>query len=125
MLCAEAKKSLGFKMIGDKKLPDNETLSELFYEAMLFIANKCVPSELLRTAAESDKVYRNLERGHFVCFPDRPNFNSSTEHLMIDESLTYAAINEVAFLISEEPMFHSLALEIIAEYNANYGRELE
>ena len=125
MLCAEAKKTLKFKLIGDKKFPDNETLSELFYEAMLFIANKCVPSELLRTAAEPDKVYRNLERGHFVCFPDRPNFGSDVEHLMIDESLAYAAINEVAFLLSGEPIYHSLALEIIAEYNANYGRELE
>ena len=125
MRCQDAKKTLKFKLIGDKKFPDNETLSELFFEAMLFIANKCVPSELLRTGGEQDKVYRNLERGHFICFPDRPNFGSDVEHLMIDESLAYAAINEVAFLLSGEPIYHSLALEIIAEYNANYGRELE
>ena len=43
MRCQDAKKILKFKCVGDKKVPDDETLSDVFFEAMLYVANKfCV-----------------------------------------------------------------------------------
>ena len=41
------------------------------------------------------------------------------EHLQIDEALSYAVINYVAFLINKDTYYRTLALEAIADYNAN------
>ena len=57
--------------------------------------------------------------------PDVPNFSNDKEHLQIDESLSYAVINYVAFLINKDTYYRTLALEIIADYNANNGLEFE
>lgn len=127
MLCTRAKEILELKSKSGLKLPENEILSELFLEAMLYVASKCVPSELLRHANEksSERVYRNIENGNFICYPDKPNFTDENAHLMIDETLTYAVINEVIFLINKDPFYRDLAIELIAQYNANDGREKE
>jgi len=103
--------------------PDDETLSDVFFEAMLYVANKCIPNELLRSIESNERVYRNVDQNAFLTYPDRPNFNDPDEHLMIDETLTYAVINEVAFLLNQDTYYRTLALEIIADYNANYGKE--
>ena len=42
---------------------------------------------------------------------------------MIDESLTYAVINYVAFIINQDAFYRDLALEIISDYIANDGKE--
>ncbi|EJP75501.1 hypothetical protein [Campylobacter sp. FOBRC14] len=125
MLCTRAKEILELKSKSGLKLPENEILSELFLEAMLYVASKCVPSELIRGEADSEKVYRNIENGFFICYPDKPNFSDKNEHLMIDETLTYAVINEVIFLLNKDPFYRDLAIELIAQYNANDGREKE
>ncbi|AQW81367.1 hypothetical protein CPIN17260_1078 [Campylobacter pinnipediorum subsp. pinnipediorum] len=108
-----------------KNLPGDELLSELFLQAMFFVASKCVPSELVRRKRSSSdiRVLRNIEDECFICVPDKPNFSNKQEHLMIDEELTYAVINEVLFLINQEPFYRELAMQIIAQYNANNGRE--
>jgi hypothetical protein len=95
----------------------------VFFEAMLYVANKCIPNELLRSIESNERVYRNVDQNAFLTYPDRPNFNDPDEHLMIDETLTYAVINEVAFLLNQDTYYRTLALEIIADYNANYGKE--
>lgn len=123
MRCQEAKKILKFKCVGDKKIPDDETLADVFFEAMLYVANKCIPNELLRSIESNERVYRNVDQNAFLTYPDRPNFSDENEHLMIDEALTYAVINEVAFLLNQDTYYRTLALEIIADYNANYGKE--
>ena len=123
MRCQDAKKILKFKGVGDKKVPDDETLSDVFFEAMLYVANKCIPNELLRSIESNERVYRNVDQNAFLTYPDRLNFNDPDEHLMIDETLTYAVINEVAFLLNQDTYYRTLALEIIADYNANYGKE--
>ena len=123
MRCQDAKKILKFKCVGDKKGPDDETLSDVFFEAMLYVANKCIPNELLRSIESNERVYRNVDQNAFLTYPDRPNFSDPDEHLMIDETLTYAVINEVAFLLNQDTYYRTLALEIIADYNANYGKE--
>ena len=112
-----------FKCVGDKRIPDDETLADVFFEAMLYVANKCIPNELLRSIESNERVYRNVDQNAFLTYPDRPNFSDPDEHLMIDEALTYAVINEVAFLLNQDTYYRTLALEIIADYNANYGKE--
>ena len=124
MLCVEAKKHLSFKTSAGVKLPADELLSSLFLEAMLFCCDKCVPNVLIRKHS-NEKVYRNINNSCFICVPDMPNFSNAKEHLQIDESLSYAVINYVAFLINKEVYYRTLALEIIADYNANNGLELE
>ena len=123
MRCQEVKKVLKFKCVGDKKSPDDETLADVFFEAMLYVENKCIPNELLRSIESNERVYRNVDQNAFLTYPDRPNFSDENEHLMIDEALTYAVINEVAFLLNQDTYYRTLALEIIADYNANYGKE--
>lgn len=127
MLVKNAKDILAFKTAGGIRLPADEILSELFFEAMLFVANKCVPCELVRKNESEDRVYRNLEGGHFICYPNKPDFSKEADkkHIMIDENLTYAVINYVAFLINKDQFYRTLTLEIIADFNANEGREFD
>ena len=94
----------------------------MFLEAMLWTANKCTPSELLRSV-EHERVYRNVANGFYITYPDKPNFDDEKEHIMIDESLTYAVINYVAFIINQDAFYRDLALEIISDYIANDGKE--
>ena len=125
MKSIRAKEILAHKFKSGIKLPDDEMLSELFLEAMLFIASKCVPNELIRKGiVDSDKVFRNIADGFFVCVPDKPNFSDANEHIMLDESLTYALINEVAFLINREPFYRQMTMDLIAQFNASDGKEI-
>lgn len=125
MLNKRAKEILAIKAVAGRKLPPDENLSELFLEAMLWVSNKCVPSELLRLNESEDKVYRQLNNGFFICVPDKPNFSDENEHIMIDESLTYAVIDYVAFLINQEIFYKNSALEIIFDYTANDSKGKE
>ena len=119
MLCAEAKKHLSFKTTAGVKLPADDMLGSLFLEAMLFCCDKCVPNVLIRRVGSEETPYRNLKKDTFICVPDIPNFSNPKEHLQIDEPLSYAVINYVAFLINKDTYYRTLALEAIADYNAN------
>ena len=122
MRCADFKKLLASKLIDARKFPNDEMLGAMSYEAMLWVANKCTPTELLRKVDINDKVYRHLDDDFFICLPDMPNFNDENEHLMIDESLTYAVMNEVAFMHTKEPIYRQMALDIVADYVANFKK---
>lgn len=128
MRVVDCKKHLEYKIAGGRKLPSDDLLSELFLEAMLWVCNKCVPNELVRqaeSASESGaRVYRNVENGLFIRYPEKPNFSDDKRHLMIDEPLTFAVINYVAFLIEKEPIYKIEANEIISEFIANDGKEM-
>lgn len=119
MLCTEAKKHLSFKTTAGVKLPADDMLGSLFLEAMLFCCDKCVPTILLRHFGSEERSYRNIDKQTFICVPDVPNFSDPKEHLQIDEALSYAVINYVAFLINKDTYFRTLALEAIADYNTN------
>ena len=110
MLCTEAKKHLSFKTTAGVKLPADDMLGSLFLEAMLFCCDKCVPTILLRHFGSEERSYRNI---------DKQNFSDPKEHLQIDEALSYAVINYVAFLINKDTYYRTLTLEAIADYNAN------
>ncbi|MCD8212854.1 MAG: hypothetical protein LUC34_02170 [Campylobacter sp.] len=120
MLCIRAKEILAHKITGGKKLPDDNLLSELFLEAMLFICDKCEPGELLRGARNNEAIYRNVNDDIFLIIPSKPNFSDKNEHLQIDESLSYAVINYVIFLLSQDEFYRRLALETIADYIAKH-----
>ena len=119
MLCTEAKKHLSFKTTAGVKLPADDMLGSLFLEAMLFCCDKCVPTILLRHFGSEERPYRNVDKQIYICVPDIPNFSDTKEHLQIDEALSYAVINYVAFLINKDTYYRTLALEAIADYNAN------
>jgi len=119
MLATEAKKHLSFKTTAGVKLPADDMLGSLFLEAMLFCCDKCVPTILLRHFGSEERSYRNIDKQTFICVPDVPNFSDPKEHLQIDEALSYAVINYVAFLINKATYFRTLALEAIADYNTN------
>lgn len=123
MLLSKIKTTTQYKLTSAKKLPDNEVLSSFFMEAMYFVANKCAPNELLRQEDTDEPVLRNIEDGAYLVVPDEPDFASVTDHLMMDEDLTYACINYVCFLITNNPSFKQLTEEVINEFQANYGRE--
>lgn len=92
---------------------------------MYYVCGRCVPSELTRDAVDSeDRVLRNIEAGQFIAVPEYPDLSSTTKHLQIDESLTYAVIYYTAFLVSSEIMHKQIADEIINEFLSNDGREL-
>lgn len=124
MRVIDCKNALSYKIAGGRKLPDDEVLSNMFVEAILWVANKCVPAELLKQSYENCRVYRNIENGFFIRIPEKPNFSDENTHLMIDESLNFAVINYVAYLIEQNEAYRRDALEIINEYNANSGREM-
>ena len=110
---------MSFKTTAGVKLPADDMLGSLFLEAMLFCCDKCVPTILLRHFGSEERPYRNIDKQTFICVPDVPNFSDPKEHLQIDEALSYAVINYVAFLINKDTYYRTLALEAIADYNAN------
>ncbi|MBR8466176.1 hypothetical protein KDE13_07470 [Campylobacter sp. faydin G-140] len=126
MLSKRAKEILLFKGKSGIKIPDDEILSELFLEAMLYVATKCTPSELMeRYVSPKMQVFRNLANETFIRIPKKPDFKSDTEHLQIDEELSYAVIYEVLYLLNKEPFNRQQSLEIIAQYNANEGLSID
>lgn len=123
MLLSQIKTTITYKLSAAKKLPDDATLSAFLMEAMYYVCTKCVPNELLRQADSDDEVLRNIEDGAYIAVPDVPNMASTTDHLMMDEDLTYACINYACFIITQNPMFKQLADEVINDFQSNYGRE--
>lgn len=113
MRLAKFKELLAYKLRGAGKLPDDEVLASLVFEAMLWVANKCVPAELLRYNETDERVYRHIADDCFIAVPDMPDFSDTERHLMIDEPLSYAAMNEVAFMHTADSMFRQLALECV------------
>ena len=125
MLLSTVKKTVEYRLSGAKKLPEDAHLSNLFMEALYYVATKCIPQELLREEDSDEGVLRNLEDGSFIVVPDEPDFTSTTDHLMIDEELTYACIYYACFLVSKDGSMKQMADEIINEYISNFGREAD
>lgn len=110
---------------GGIKLPEKATLSYLTHEALLFVASRCVPSELLeRYKTPNMQVFRNVGNECFIRMPRVPDFDGFS-HLDINEDLVYAVMYEVLFLLNKEPFYRNLALDIIAQYNANEGKDID
>lgn len=128
MLCSIAKKLIIAKVKNAyKMIEDDEVLKAYFMEAFYYILSKCEPSVLLKNVEENERVFRQVRDNHFLIIPDEPDFDNEKEHLTIDETLCFAVINYVCFLITrcEEKDFLTLCDKIIYEYIANDGKELD
>lgn len=124
MLLTHVKSSIQYRLSGGKKLPEDTLLASFVYEAMYYVAGKCVPSELIRSYADhQDKVMRPLQNGRFVSVPELPDFSKTSRHLLIDEDLTYAVIYYTCFIIGRSPDDKLMADEIINEHISKEGIE--
>lgn len=118
------KSTINYKNSGGKKLPEDDVLASLIYEAMYYVAGRCVPSELVKSYSDyKERVLRPIENGNFIAIPEYPDFTKPERHLLIDEDLTYAVINYTMFLITQNAMFKQVADEIINEHISKEGIE--
>jgi len=126
MKLTRVKEAIAYRNRTGHKLPDDEVLQDLLFEALIYVAQRCEPSELLSDSMGDfgGKPLRMVENGKFIKMPEYPDFSKDGRHLMIDEELTYAVINYVMFLISATPDFKIIADEAIAIYRSNEGRGL-
>ena len=129
MLLSNVKKSFEMKLrsAGGIKMPEDNELSEIVYEALVYVASVCLPRELLRDESDSeDEVLRFVSGGDFVAIPTKPDFTSSEDHLLIDEDLTFAVINKAVALYSRDAndivRFENEAQRVINRYKANYNK---
>lgn len=119
------------KLSTSYEFPSLDILSSYVYESMLYVCNKCEPAVLVRfnTASYDDnrEKYRYTRNDSYIIIPDMPDFTNEDEHLMIDESLTFAVINYTCFLIAKDTglIYKKLCDEIIADFIANDGRGVE
>jgi len=125
MLLTNVKKSITFKLAQSFKLPDDEVLQGILYEAMLYVASVCKPKELVSSVlADAGVVFRLIEGGKYIKLPEYPDFTKTVRHLQIDESLTYSVINYTCFLLTKNILFKQIADELIAVYSSSYSDEL-
>ena len=136
MLLSRAKSifEVKIKTTGGLQAPKDADLSEIFYEALIFIATKCIPKELLKDiAVDTDQeVLRSIKGGFFIMKPAFPIFDVSDinynalVHLQIDNDLDYAVINKAAALYSREikniTKFENETTRIINRYKANFNK---
>lgn len=122
MLLTRVKKAIEIRNSTGKKTPDDDVLADLLYEAMLIISSICKPAELICDFSDGvGNVFRLIEGGKYIAYPEYPDFTKTDRHLNIDEHLTFAVVNYVCFLISGEPKFKLAAEEIVGAYKANFS----
>ncbi|AQW85555.1 hypothetical protein CPIN18021_0293 [Campylobacter pinnipediorum subsp. caledonicus] len=124
MIASEFKKLLSLRGKSGINLPSDELLNELVKEAIVFVATKCVPSELVVKDTTNIRLLRRLSNGFGLRIPDKVDINSTEKHIQIDEVLTYAVMYEVLFLLNKDMGFRQLAMDIINQFNANDGIEV-
>ncbi|MDL0090028.1 hypothetical protein [Campylobacter gastrosuis] len=127
MLAARFLRLMELKNKGGIKLPEPDMLGDLVVEAILSVASKCVPSDLLeRYKSPNMQVFRNVGNECFIRMPKTPDFlGEPYKHIDINEDLAYAVLYETLYLLNKEPFFKTRALEIIADYNANEGKDID
>ena len=114
------KNTIQYKLSSAKKIPDDNVLASLIFEAMYYVAGRCIPSELIKSYSDyNERVLRHLDNGRFISIPEYPDFLKGDRHLLIDEDLTYAVINYTSFIITQNPIYKQEADEIINEHIAN------
>lgn len=120
------KRILLSKLSTSYDFPSDEVLSDYFTQAFYFVCsfNGCEPAVLMRSYNErfneSDPVLKVARRNSFyITVPQIPNFANEDEQLMIDEILSFAVIDYVAFLISKEEVFYKNAMQIVQNFIEN------
>jgi hypothetical protein len=122
MLLTRVKKAIEIRNSTGKKIPDDDALADLVYEAMVIICGLCKPAELVRDFGDDVRnIFRLIEGGKYISFPEYPDFTKTERHLNIDEHLTFAVVNYTCFLIGGDPKFKITAEEIVGAYKTNYS----
>ena len=120
MLLSDVKRAIEKGMERSYKIPDDGVLEQKIYEAILFVASQCVPQVLLRYEdGEGEPVFRKLPNKFFITLPEYPELSQVERHLMIDETLSFAVVNTVCFLLSGEEKFNLIANRWIFLYQKN------
>ena len=121
MLLTRVKKSIDLKTRKSYQLPGDSELEELIYESLIYVATKCDPTELICSVITTETILRMIKGGQVIIEPEYPDLTNIDAHLQIDESLSYAVINYVCFLITKVAMFKQLADEGIGTYRCDYS----
>ena len=122
MKLSHVKSSIAYKLSTGRKLPEDDVLASIVFEAMYYVAGRCTPRELTKSHMDyEEKVLRFLDNGRFVSIPEYPDFSKPDRHLLIDEDLTYAVIYYVCFIISRDVANKTMADEIINEHISKEG----
>ena len=122
MLLTKVKASVQYRLSTNKKLPEDDVLQDLLHEAAIYVANRCDPAELIRPLGTDCTILKAIEGGKVIIEPEYPYFTKTERHLQIDETLSFAVINYLCFLISKEPMYKQLSDEDIAIYRSDFSR---
>lgn len=121
MLLEDVKLCIEKKLIvsGGLRLPDDDVLESLIYEAMIFVALKTIPTELARNAKEivDEEILRYIRDDVLIIKPEYPDLKNKKLHMQMDEDLNYAVINKVCALLSKDRFnlekFETGALSVI------------
>lgn len=126
MKLTNVKQAIEYRNRAGHKLPSDGVLQDMLYESLLYVAQRCEPSELMGDSLGDfgQRPLRLIENGRFIKIPEYPDFTKVERHLQIDEDLTYAVINHVMYLITSISDYKVLADETIAIYCSNDGRGL-
>ena len=120
MLLSSVKKSIVKNMEQSYKMPDDEMLANKTYEAMLYVAAQCEPQVLIRMKhVDDDALFRDLKNGFYIMYPEYPDFLQESRSLQMDETLCYAVINYVCFMLSGKTDFDALASRWIFLFKKN------
>ena len=130
MLLSKAKQIFNVKIrtMGGLKEPSDEELTELFNEALIYVATRCIPKELWKNAdnLEDGEILRFIGGGDFIKVPEVPDFTLVDAHLQIDNDLEYAVINKAVSLYSRHRdsiiKFENEANSNINRYKSNFSK---
>lgn len=122
MLLSKVKTAIDLRTKAEMQLPTDDILQDLIQEATIYVANRCDPAELVRHVITSETILKQIEGGKVIIEPEYPDLTSTTQHLMIDEVLSYAVINYTCFLLTYKPMYKQVTDEEIAVYRCEYPR---
>jgi len=124
MLLSKVKQAIEFRTKTKYKTPDDGLMQELIYEALLYVANRTDPAELVRTTETTEQILKMIEGGKCVVYPEYPDFTQTQRHLQMDELLNYSVINYACFLLTNDVKYKQLSDEDIGLYRGEFNRAL-
>ena len=141
MLISTSKKILEQRLKGVRPLPEDEILTEIAKESMIYVATRTTPRVLTRDVeidGEDYQTLRILEDNAFIIIPDTPIYDkrnpdySDGKHLNMDEDLSYSVIYYMAYIITQgaegdrigayRDRWMKQVNDIIGLFDSNYSR---
>jgi len=113
---------------GGLKPPTDAQLQTIAHEALVYVATKCKPRELLQDMQHDGigKILRMVEGGRYVMMPELPDFTNTERHLQMDEDLAYAVVAKMVAIYAREireiQKYEEECTRIINIFKANFNR---